>query len=273
MTLGLPRTTDQIAAWLGGEPVKQLAGIRTWHGGATVAYALEQVVELPESERGRRFFEIVNEAKRARQSAGMWPRANYRDWYPAGVCAPVLTPEAGEPSHAVGGQADREPGRYEAGDGGSADPTDRLALAETILGYVFRDKSLLKLALSCAFASSANNDALACLGDRIFNAWAARRVYAGAPGASKGKLTDAINSLCKGDTQAAAFLALGLYALLTVGGSVIGRGAVIKVAKASTGLEAIVAAIEIDGGGEAAEAFLDRAFTSPLGSALKALAP
>lgn len=135
---------------------------------------------------------------------------------------------------------------------------DHLAAAEDIVGHSFLDQALLRLALTHSSVGPSNNEALATLGDRIYNVWVARRVYAILPGASKGSLTFRINELCSGDTQARVFFEHELHAHLLVGGAIMGSHASVTMKMASTALEALVAAVEVDGGREAAEAFLDR---------------
>jgi ribonuclease III len=136
--------------------------------------------------------------------------------------------------------------------------SDGITRIQEVLGYKFDDLDLLRLALRHASAAPRNNEALACLGDRIHNVWVARRVFERLPGAGKGKLTHEINPLCERATQADLFSDLGLHEHLAVGGAILGAGDPVSTPMAATAFEALVAAIEIDGGQAAAEALLVR---------------
>jgi len=127
------------------------------------------------------------------------------------------------------------------------------------LGYRFKDPLLLENALTHSSTGAArDNESLACLGDRIHNLWVARRVFASMPQAKKGVLTEAINRLCAGGIQADVMYSYGLDDFVVVGDSIAGSHGSVTPPMASTAFEALVAAIEIDGGSAAAEAFLDR---------------
>lgn len=127
------------------------------------------------------------------------------------------------------------------------------------LGHRFSDPRLLDRAMTHASASPDNNGSLASLGDRIFNLWVARRLYVSDPTATMGQLTAGINLACCARSQAELFAALGLSSHLVLGGSVIGAGSLVTESMAATALEALVAAIELDGGVGAADRFLDSA--------------
>ena len=135
---------------------------------------------------------------------------------------------------------------------------ETLTTIQHVLGYEFDDLDLLRHALTHSSVGPSNNEAIACLGDRIHNVWVARRVFERLPGVDKGKLTREINSLCEGATQATVFFGLGLDEHLAVGGAILGAGGFVEESMGSTAFEALVAAIEIDGGQAAAEAFLER---------------
>ena len=133
-----------------------------------------------------------------------------------------------------------------------------LAQVEEALGYSFKDRELLRRALIHASAGPVNNGALACLGDRIWNVWVARWVWEQNPDATKGSMTYKINGLVSGSKQAEIFFGLNLHEHLLVGGAIHGSGGEVQVSMASTAMEALVAAVELDGGREEAEAMLER---------------
>ena len=133
-----------------------------------------------------------------------------------------------------------------------------LAQVEVVLGYTFQDRSLLHRALIHSSVGPANNEALATLGDRIWNVWVARMVWESTPEPTKGTLSYEINGLISGKKQAEVFFELGLHEHLLVGGSIHGSGGLIEESMASTAMEALVAAVELDGGQQQAELLLKR---------------
>lgn len=135
---------------------------------------------------------------------------------------------------------------------------EELAQVEAALGYTFNDRSLLRLALIHSSVGPENNEALACLGDRIWNVWVARRVWEEGPDASKGSMTYKINGLVSGSKQAEIFFGLNIHEHLLVGGAIHGAGGEVQPSMASTAMEAIVAAVELDGGPQEAELLLER---------------
>ncbi len=135
---------------------------------------------------------------------------------------------------------------------------ERTASVGDLLDYKFRDAELLRRALTHSSAAVVHNEGLACLGDRIHGVWVARKVFAAQPGADKGMLTWHINRLCEGSTQASVFADMGLVERLAIGGAMAGSDNVVTDKMAATAFEAIVAAIELDGGPTEAERFLER---------------
>lgn len=134
-----------------------------------------------------------------------------------------------------------------------------LAEAESILGYSFNDRSLLRRALTHSSADTVHNEALATLGDFVHAVWVARRCYAASRRPRKNALTFVINGLRDGRAgQAPIFFGLGLEALVVLGGATLGHGGTVTADMAATAFEALVAAVELDGGRAAAEEFLDR---------------
>jgi ribonuclease-3 len=137
---------------------------------------------------------------------------------------------------------------------------------ESLVGHRFKDRPLLTLALTHSSCGSENNESLACIGDRIYNVWVARRLHAVMPRAAKGELTDAINRTINRDVQYAVLVATGLDGFVRVGPSIVGSYGGVTTKMGATALEAVVAALEIDGGRRAAERFLARV----LGSTIRA---
>ena len=135
---------------------------------------------------------------------------------------------------------------------------DELAQVEAVLGYSFKHRALLDQALTHASVGPENNDALATLGDRIYNVWVARRVWETTPSPNKGLLTNRINDHIDRYAQSEVFFGLDLDDHLLMGGAVHGVGGEVKPSMASTAIEALTAAVELDGGRDEAEAMLER---------------
>lgn len=241
LLLELNPTNEDLIVALGLplEDLPKLRAIRLWHGDATVQFALEQVDLVSQGEKGTVFFRAINNVQEGRKAAGTWPRTKFARWY------------GGEP-------LDAGPSRPAP----SCDSTaaERVVAAQMAIKWTFKNPSLLTRALTHASAGPDHNEPLACIGDRLYNAWAAKRVFTAEPFAPKGVMTDRIIDLCRGDTQAVAFFDLALHEVLVVIGTRL-----ITSAMASTALEAVVGALYLDGGTEAADAFLDRAVATARG--------
>ena len=97
---------------------------------------------------------------------------------------------------------------------------DKLGRLQQALGYTFRDRSLLELALTHRSAGRSNNERLEFLGDSIVNHVIAEALYSKFPEAREGSLSRMRASLVRGDTLAGIGqdLALGDYLLLGWGG-------------------------------------------------------
>ena len=141
-------------------------------------------------------------------------------------------------------------------------PTGK-ALAEALCGptgHDFRDVKLLQTALthSSAVKAVANNERLEFLGDRILGLVVAEMLFALFPEAREGDLAPRFNALVDARTCGAIGLELGLDKLIRA-------DATLKVRKGSTtgnflsdAVEALIAAIYLDGGMEPARAFILR---------------
>lgn len=151
---------------------------------------------------------------------------------------------------------------------------DDLATVEAALGHNFADRELLRLAMTHSSTGLQRGDALATLGDLIHGVWAARRVFSAIPSPTKGRLTSVVNGVREGRRgQAAIFRTLGIDAFVVLGGATRGHGGIVTEDMAATTFEAIVAAIELDGGQAAAVAFLDRVGAAQIDAAVARLRP
>ncbi|MBI1330016.1 MAG: ribonuclease III [Alphaproteobacteria bacterium] len=129
------------------------------------------------------------------------------------------------------------------------------------LGHVFRDAALLARALTHASASvEASNERLEFLGDRVLGLIVAERLHALYPGDAEGALALKFNAIAKRDTCAKAAESAGLSEHLILAASEAGSGGRKKLAILAGVCEAVIAAIYLDGGMDAARVFVDRYF-------------
>jgi len=138
--------------------------------------------------------------------------------------------------------------------------TDRSRWAETYLQHRFEDPELLELALTHRSASKRNNERLEFLGDAFLNFVIARRLYAMRPEDNEGDLSRARASLVNQATLAAVGREIGIDKQLVLGRGELRSGGAHRAAVLADALEAVVGAVLLDGGTEAAERLVDRLF-------------
>lgn len=146
---------------------------------------------------------------------------------------------------------------------------DLQALQE-ILGYTFRDESLLRLALTHPSASgkqscpNEDNQRMEFLGDAILQAVISDVLYSLHPNHDEGTLTKTRAALVNGTSLAAKAAPLGLENYLTMSRGQqadFERG---KLSALEDALEALVAALFLDGGMKAARDFVRNTFAEEL---------
>ncbi len=127
-----------------------------------------------------------------------------------------------------------------------------LSLVEKNIGYTFRDKNLLRRALTLASADpDFNNQTLEFFGDAILEFIASERLYKHFRGEGEGALTERRKSIVSDAALTPVSKSLGLDGLLTRGaGDVNNKKAV------PSAYEALVAAIYLDGGMRSAKNFV-----------------
>jgi len=141
---------------------------------------------------------------------------------------------------------------------------------ELKLGYDFRDQELLKLALthpSVAHEQGAamqTNQRLEFLGDAVLQLVLTRELYEKFPGFDEGPLTKARAKLVNRQTLAAHGAALNLGAHLTLSRGEETHGGRERPSALADAYEAVVGAIFLDGGFEAAREFILREFSCNL---------
>lgn len=127
------------------------------------------------------------------------------------------------------------------------------------LGLTFRTPGLLVEALTHASLSAAHsrdNQRLEFLGDRVLGLVIAEALLAEAPDANEGDLAPRFNALVRKETCAEVAAEIDLGSALLMGRSEQASGGRRKVALLGDAMEAVIAAVYLDGGFEAARAFI-----------------
>jgi ribonuclease-3 len=139
---------------------------------------------------------------------------------------------------------------------------ETLQQIEQIIGYKFSNRNLL----SKAFAHSSavddrlfSNERLEFLGDSVLAAVICRALFEQFPGYMEGDLTKIKSMLVSRRTCARVTKRLGLHEFLKIGKGMASSRALTSSLAASL-LEAVIAAIYIDGGFDAAGSFILRTF-------------
>jgi ribonuclease-3 len=142
-------------------------------------------------------------------------------------------------------------------------------LSETLsqkLGHSFKDQALLKRALTHASADSiVSNERLEFLGDRVLGLIVAEKLHALFPQDAEGALALKFNALARGAACARAAVAAGLSEHVILANSEKSAGGRDKPAILSGVCEAVIAALYLDGGMEAARNFVERYWTGMFG--------
>jgi ribonuclease-3 len=145
--------------------------------------------------------------------------------------------------------------------------SDRSLIAiEDRLGYDFADPSLLEKALTHSSALSPGRrvefsyQRLEFLGDRVLGLAVAELLYLQYPKANEGTLSRSLHTLVRWETCAAIARSLDLGLALNLGESEARTGGADKDAILADVAEAVIGAIYLDGGIEAARAFIGRHF-------------
>ena len=137
---------------------------------------------------------------------------------------------------------------------------DRPAACEEALGYTFSDPELLRGALihsSAKMEANGSNERLEFLGDAVLGMAISEHLYQTFPDHSEGELTKIKSVVVSRKTLARVSNQLGLGDCLHVGRGIAERKALPRSLLANV-FEAVVAAIYLDGGLEAARDFIVR---------------
>lgn len=135
---------------------------------------------------------------------------------------------------------------------------DTAAQAEDILGYTFRDRELLRKALthaSLADTRIASNERLEFLGDAVLGFVVCEYLYENFPDLLEGDLTKIKSAVVSRQTCARVASELGLHELLAIGKGMQTRS-VLPPSLSAAVYESVTGAMYLDSGIEAARAFI-----------------
>jgi ribonuclease-3 len=126
------------------------------------------------------------------------------------------------------------------------------------LGHRFRNRDLLKRALTHASASANRSyERLEFLGDRVLGLIAAEKLHDLYPDDTEGALALKFNALARREACAKAAEIAGISEHLILANAEAGSGGRKKAAILAGACEAVIAALYLDGGMEAARRFID----------------
>ncbi len=137
-------------------------------------------------------------------------------------------------------------------------PDELLTWVERSFGYVFLQPALCRSALTHRSAGTDHNERLEFLGDSILNCCVARLLYDAHPEADEGALSRLRASLVSGETLAQVAGELGVGEHVRLGSGELKTGGFRRASILADALEAILGAIFLDGGFDAAAAVVAR---------------
>lgn len=143
-----------------------------------------------------------------------------------------------------------------------------LRAIEDRLGHRFADPILLRRALTHgSHGGGEDNQRLEFLGDRVLGLVIAEALLAADPGAAEGAIAPRFNTLVRGETCAAVAREIDLGSGLKLGRSEMMTGGRRKEALLADAMEAVIAAVYLDAGLEAARQVVLRLWGSRIASA------
>ncbi|HEX4241744.1 MAG TPA: ribonuclease III [Steroidobacteraceae bacterium] len=135
---------------------------------------------------------------------------------------------------------------------------------ERAFGYAFRDAALCHAALTHRSAGAEHNERLEFLGDSVLNCAVARLLFDAHGEADEGSLTRLRAALVSGDTLAGIAAGIDLGDHLKLGAGELRSGGFRRGSILADALEAVLGAIFLDGGFDAAAAAVRRVFGARL---------
>lgn len=142
--------------------------------------------------------------------------------------------------------------------------TTRLRWAERHLQYRFRDPELLRQAFTHRSASKQNNERLEFLGDSFLNLAVARQLYDRHPSVPEGDLSRLRSALVRGATLTELGQEFDLAPQIILGPGEHSSGGGRRDSILANSVEAVIGAVLLDGGFEAADACVKHLFSSRL---------
>ena len=140
-------------------------------------------------------------------------------------------------------------------------PAERL---EAALGHTFSDRSLLVRALTHRSGGADNYERLEFLGDAVLGFVVAKRLFESHPDASEQELTLMRVSLIRKETLSEIARRLDIGRHLRLGSGERGRGLQCQPSLLADALEALLGAVVVDAGIDAASMVVDRLFDDRL---------
>lgn len=140
-------------------------------------------------------------------------------------------------------------------------PSAELVAFQRRLGHQFADPALLIRALTHSSLSSPtrpDNQRLEFLGDRVLGLTIAEALFHHDRGATEGQLAPRLNALVRGETCAEIAREIGLGEVMKLGRSEMLTGGRRKEAVLGDAMEAVLAAVYVDAGFDAARALILR---------------
>ncbi len=134
------------------------------------------------------------------------------------------------------------------------------------IGYRFRDASLARRALTHRSARREHNERLEFLGDALLGFLIAEQAWQAHPDANEGDLTIMRAAVINGRALAEVALELELGDLLELGAGEAGSGGRQRESILAAALEALIAAIYLDGGLAASREFVRKRLPAPGGN-------
>lgn len=138
--------------------------------------------------------------------------------------------------------------------------TNALAALQSRLRYTFTDAGLLRQALTHRSYSADHNERLEFLGDSVLNLAVAHMLFEALGALPEGDLSRVRAQLVRQDSLHGLALTLGLPELLLLGEGEMRSGGQRRPSILADALEAIIGAVYLDGGFDAANALVRRLF-------------
>jgi len=138
---------------------------------------------------------------------------------------------------------------------------DLVLALETMTGHRFSDPERVRRALTHASARNADGldyERFEFLGDRVLGLAVAEMLFAAHPAAPEGELSLRLNALVNAETLASIAEEIGLPALIRVGSELRGVSGRKQTNLFADSLEALIAALYLEGGMATAHTFIER---------------